>query len=69
MRGSFWILKQIYICTRGLLSRVSSKSTYMAFVMQGLDLCLSLDQARMVKGLNEELGRHRSRMQHLWGRM
>ena len=37
---------------------MNSKSTYIAFVMQGLD-CLSLDQARMV---NEELGsRHRGR--------
>ena len=27
---------------------VNSRSTYMAYVMQGLDFCLSLDQARMV---------------------
>ena len=36
------------VFTRGLLSRVNSRSTYMAVVMQGLDFCLSLDQARMV---------------------
>ena len=49
---AFWkgldIKTKLHICTRGLLSRVSSKSTYMVFVMQGLDFCLSLDQARMV---------------------
>ena len=38
----------IILCTRGLLSRVNSKSTYMAYVMQGLDFCLSFDQAHMV---------------------
>ena len=46
---AFWKgLKQSYICTRVLLNKLNSKGTYRAYVMQGLDFCLSLDQARMV---------------------
>ena len=49
---AFWkgldIKTKLYICTRVLLSRLNSKGTYMAYVMQRLDFCLSLDQARMV---------------------
>ena len=56
MTKAFWILKQSNTCTRGPLSGVNSKSTYMAFVMQGLDLFLSVTH-----GLNEDLGRLRGR--------
>ena len=45
---AFWKGLDIKHMYKRLLSRVNSKSTYMAFVMQGLDFCLCLDQARKV---------------------
>ena len=69
MRGSLshsgkYILKQSYICTRGLLSRVNSRSIYVyihvhGFCDAGTRLLFKLRSG--THGLNEVLGRPRGR--------
>ena len=53
---------QSYICTRGLLGRVNSRSTYMylhGFCDAGTRPLLKFRSA--IHGMNEELSRHRGR--------